>query len=155
MVELRAVVESLGCTDVETYLQSGNVVFRPPPGPNTDLGAEISRALADEVGVDAAVQLRTGAEMEAVVAANPYRRADPTKVVVAFSSAPQQPPELDLSEFAPEGLTVHGREVYFDLPHGQARSRLLKALAKVSRDDGETTSRNWRTVTALADRARS
>ena len=29
MAELRAAVESLGHTDVETYLQSGNVVFTP------------------------------------------------------------------------------------------------------------------------------
>jgi uncharacterized protein (DUF1697 family) len=155
MAELRAVVESLGCTDVETYLQSGNVVFRPPPGPISDLGAEISGALATEVGVAAAVQIRTGAEMEAVVAANPYHRADPTTVVVAFSAVPQRPPDLDLSEFAPEGLTVHGREVYFDLPYGQARSRLLRALARASPDDGATTSRNWRTVVAITDRARA
>ena len=29
MADLRAAVESLGHTDVETYLQSGNVVFTP------------------------------------------------------------------------------------------------------------------------------
>jgi uncharacterized protein (DUF1697 family) len=152
MAELKAVVESLGCTDVATYLQSGNVVFSPPRGSDGTLGSEISRALATAVGLSAAVQIRTGAEMAAVVAANPYERADPTKVVVTFCPTAPQPPDLDLAAFAPEGLTVHGREVYLDLPGGQARSPLLAALARTSPDDGQSTSRNWRTVLALAER---
>ena len=154
MADLKAVVESLGCTDVETYLQSGNVVFSPPERPANDWGFEISRALATAVGLSAAVQIRSGAEMAAVVAANPYQRADPTKVVVTFCSTPPPPPSLDLAAFAPEGLTVHGREVYLDLPNGQARSPLLAALAKISPDDGQATSRNWRTVMAIAERTR-
>ena len=152
MTDLRAVVESLGCTDVETYLQSGNVVFTPSEGSSTDLGPKISKALATAVGLSAAVQIRTGSQMAAVVAANPYERADPTKVVVTFCPTPQEPPTLDLAAFAPEGLTVVGREVYLDLPYGQARSPLLAALAKTSPDDGQTTTRNWRTVVALAER---
>lgn len=154
MTDLKAIVESLGCTDVETYLQSGNVVFSPPAGSGTDLGPEISKALATAVGLSAAVQIRTGSEMAAVVAANPYERADPTKVVVTFCPTPQAPPKLDLVAFAPEGLTVNGREIYLDLPHGQARSPLLAALAKAAPDDGRATSRNWRTVLAVAERTR-
>lgn len=150
MADLREVVESLGCTDVETYLQSGNVAFCPPEGSVTDLGAEISQALAAALGLSASVQIRTGSEMAAIVAANPYERDEPTKVVVTFCPAPAQAPDLDVAAFAPEGLTVIGREVYLDLPHGQARSPLLSALAKAAPDDGQATSRNWRTVVALA-----
>ena len=60
-------------------------------------------------------------------------------------------PGLDLESFAPEGLTVHGPEIYLDLPGGQARSKLLAALAKVKLDDGLATTSNWRTVEALAE----
>lgn len=154
MADLRAVVESLGCTDVATYLQSGNVVFDPPEGSGDDLGAEISNELASALGLSTNVQIRTGAEMAAIVAANPYDRPDPTRVVVTFCPTPPRPPDLDLAAFAPEGLTVHGREVYLDLPGGQARSPLLAALAKATPDDGRSTSRNWRTVLALAEMTR-
>ncbi len=65
MADLRAVVESLGCTDVGTYLQRGNVVFEPPDGFVDDLGAAISTALHEAVGLSAAVQIRTSAEMAA------------------------------------------------------------------------------------------
>lgn len=150
MSDLRAVVESLGHTGVKTYLQSGNVVFEPTGGATGDLSQQISDALYDAVGLRAAVQARTAEQMAQILAANPYDRDDPTKVMVTFLAAPGRPPNLDLESFAPEGLTVHGTEIYFDLPSGLARSKLLPALAKVAPDDGRATSRNWRTVVALA-----
>lgn len=148
MADLRATVESLGHTDVETYLQSGNVVFTAVR-PSSRLGEEISDRLRTTCGIDVRVLTRSGAEMASIVDANPYERDDPTKVVVTFLPSDGQPPDLDLDSFAPEGLTVHGRQVYLDLPLGQGRSRLTAALAKL--DDGRSTSRNWRSVLALTE----
>ncbi len=155
MADLRAVVESLGHTDVETYLQSGNVVFTP--GGSGDLGAAISAALREAVGLDAGIVTKTGAEMARIVAANPYDRDDPTKVVVTFLAATGDAApidDLDLDAFAPEGLTVHGTEIYLDLPFGQARSPLLTELGKRKVFGAVATSRNWRTVLALAEMSR-
>jgi uncharacterized protein (DUF1697 family) len=154
MADLRAAVESLGHTDVRTYLQSGNVVFTPAEGATGPLAAGITAAIAAATGLDVNVLTRTGAEMASVVAANPYRREDPTKVVVTFlaAAADAEPvTTLDLAPFAPEGLTVHGTEIYFDLPGGQARSALLDALGKRKVFGKVATSRNWRTVLALAE----
>jgi len=156
MAELRAAVASLGHTDVATYLQSGNVVFTPAPGTGDgpgQLAAGITAAVAEQVGMAVNVLVRTGPEMAAVVAANPYDREDPTKVVVVFlpnatASAPAG--ALDLGAFAPEGLTAVGTELYLDLPFGQARSPLLVALGKQKVFGAVATSRNWRTVQALA-----
>jgi uncharacterized protein (DUF1697 family) len=155
MADLRAAVESLGHTDVATYLQSGNVVFTPCG--SGDPGPAIAAALRAAVGLDAGVLTRTGAEMAAIVAANPYDRADPTKLVVTFlpraaDAAPAR--DLDLAAFAPEGLTVHGTEIYLDLPRGQARSPLLTELGKRKVFGTVATTRNWRTVVALAEMSR-
>lgn len=154
MADLRDAVESLGHTDVATYLQSGNVVFTPAAGAGTDLGAAITAALRARAGLEAGVLTRTGGEMATIVAANPYDREDPTKVVVTFLEAAGDAAPgaaLDLASFAPEGLTVHGTEIYFDLPDGQARSPLLQALSKQKVFGKVSTSRNWRTVLALAE----
>jgi len=156
MADLRAAVESLGHTDVETYLQSGNVVFTPAKGAGKALGAGITNALADAVGMDVPVLTRTGAQMRRIVAADPYDREDPTKLVVVFlekagDAAPTK--QLDLASFEPEGLTVKGTEIYLDLPGGQARSKLLEALGKKKVFGTASTSRNWRTVQALAEMA--
>ena len=88
------------------------------------------------------------------MAANPYDREDPTKVVVVFlEKAGHATPikRLDLPSFEPEGLTVKGTEIYLDLPGGQARSKLLEALGKKKVFGTASTSRNWRTVQALAE----
>ena len=155
MAELRMAVESLGHTDVETYLQSGNVVFTPATGSvANDLGAGISAALGETVGMDVHVLIRTAAQLRKIVAGKPYRREDPTKVVVVLleRAADAKPAkELHLADFEPEGLTVKGTEIYFDLPDGQARSKLLDALGKKKVFGTKATSRNWRTVLALRD----
>jgi uncharacterized protein (DUF1697 family) len=154
MADLRAAVEGLGHRDVETYLQSGNVVFTPHG--RGDLGAGITKALKEAVGLDVPVLTRTGAEMRKVVGANPYDREDPTKVVVVFlESAGDATPikGLDLPSFEPEGLTVKGTHIYLDLPGGQARSKLLDAMGKQKVFGTASTSRTWRTVQAIAEMA--
>ncbi|HEY6075407.1 MAG TPA: DUF1697 domain-containing protein, partial [Gaiella sp.] len=82
MADLRAIVGSLGHTDVETYLQSGNVVFTPRRRAK-DLAASLSNAIREATGHDVPVVVRTGAELAGVVEANPYTVDDPTRVVVA------------------------------------------------------------------------
>jgi uncharacterized protein (DUF1697 family) len=151
MPALREIVESLGHSDVETYLQSGNVVFtrrgRSDPGPA--LAAAIEKA----TGVEVAVVTRTGDDLARVVEANPYPVSDPTKVVVCFLADAVELPDLelgDLTGYLPDELTVAGREVYVRVPNGQGRSKLMEALVK-RRLRTTLTVRNWRTVTALAE----
>src|SRR5262249_46619308 len=83
MAELRKIVKSEGHTDVETYLQSGNVVFTPK-GRKGELAGRLEQAISEATGLDVRVILRTGRELARVVRANPYTVDDPTRVVVAF-----------------------------------------------------------------------
>ena len=155
MADLRAIVESLGHTDVETYLQSGNVVFAPKRRAK-DLAASLSAAIREVTGHDVPVVTRTGAELAHVVEANPYTVDDPTKVVVAFLADAVDLGDLalgDLSSYLPDELTISGRELYVSVPNGQGRSKLMEALTKRTLPT-TLTVRNWRTVQALADMTR-
>ena len=150
MARLRALYEALGCEEVATYLQSGNVVFTPRG--KGDHAARLSAAIAKETGHDVAVLLRTGKELQKIVDANPYPVSDPTKVVVAFLGEELELGQLelgDLEPYLPDELTVHGRELYVSVPNGQGRSKLMEALVK-RRLPTTITVRNWRTVEALA-----
>lgn len=152
MATLREVVESLGHGDVETYLQSGNVVFTPA-APEGELAEALSAALAERTGLDVEVVVRTAEELERVVEGNPYAVDDPTRVVVAFLADEVDPGELalgDLTAYLPDELTVAGRDVYVSVPGGQGRSKLMEALTK-RRQPTTVTVRNWRTVLALAE----
>jgi len=150
MAALREIVESLGHTDVETYLQSGNVVFAQKG--KSDPAARLSKTIAERTGHDVAVLVRTAKEMAKVIEANPYPISDPTKVVVVFMADALELGQLglgDLGPYLPDELTVHGRELYVSVPNGQARSKLMEALVK-RRLPTTITARNWRTVEALA-----
>ena len=70
MPTLREIAESLGHHDVETYLQSGNVVFTPAPDAPADLAAQLVQAITDATGLDVPVVVRTGKE-------TPSRRVQP------------------------------------------------------------------------------
>lgn len=153
MGDLRAIVESLGHTDVETYLQSGNVVFTPRGRGSKDPGPSLARALAEATRHDVPVVTRTGAELAQVVAECPYHVEDPTRLVVAFLCEAVDLGDLalgDLSAYLPDELTIRGRELYVSVPNGQARSKLMEALTKRTLPT-VVTVRNWRTVVALAE----
>jgi uncharacterized protein (DUF1697 family) len=150
MAALREIVESLGYTDVETYLQSGNVVFTPKG--KSDHAARLAKAIEEKTGHEVAVLLRTGTELAQVVEASPYAVSDPTKVVVAFLGDELELGQLglgDLAPYLPDELTLRGRELYVSVPNGQGGSKLMEALVR-RRLPTAITVRNWRTVEALA-----
>jgi uncharacterized protein (DUF1697 family) len=155
MPMLREIVESLGHSDVETYLQSGNVLFKPKSRSPKDLAGSLTSAIGAATGVDVPVVVRTADELAKVVETNPYPVDDPTRLVVAFLADEVELGALalgDLSSYLPDELTISGREIYVSVPNGQARSKLMEALTK--RDLPTTvTVRNWRTVLALAELA--
>jgi len=149
MADLRSIVESLGHSDVETYLQSGNVVFTPKG--KGDHALRLSKAIEQETGHEVAVLVRTGGELARVVEANPYTVSDPTRVVVAFLGEELELGQLglgDLGPYLPDELTLHGREIYVSVPNGQGRSKLMETLVKRGLPT-TITVRNWRTVEAL------
>ena len=153
MADLRSIVEGLGHGDVETYLQSGNVVFTPAAGAPDDLAGSLEQAIGKATGHDVPVVLRTGAELARVVEANPYRVDDPTRVVVVFLGDELEPGQLglgDLGDYLPDELTQVGRELFVSVPNGQAKSKLMEVLAR-RRQPTTVTVRNWRTVAALAE----
>jgi uncharacterized protein (DUF1697 family) len=156
MAGLRDLVESLGADDVATYLQSGNVVCRAAGSPDL-LAGRLAAALSTGFGVTVPVVARTGRRWSDLVRDNPLAGLDddPTRLHVAFLSAPADPDraralEEEAVAFAPERLVVSGADVYLHCPGGYADTPLQNAFLE-KRLDRVATTRNWRTVTALAD----
>ena len=157
MPALRALVEAGGGEQVSTYIQSGNVVFAHRGRGAAKLSRDLEQRITDSTGLDVPVLLRTKAELDAVVARNPYQDDDPTKVHVLFlegEPAKDALAAIDSGAFAPEELTLIGQEIYYHLPAGMGRAQLPPAVAKL-RDPAirRASARNWRTVTVLADMA--
>jgi uncharacterized protein (DUF1697 family) len=148
MADLRALVESLGHRDVSTYLQSGNVVFSSAFRDTDELAQEIASTLGGAVTV---LVLPAG-ELASIVAANPFPHADTGHLHVTFLADAPEPARvaaLDGDRFAPDAFRLLGRQVYVHAPNGYGRSKLGNAFFERMLGVAATT-RNWRTVTALA-----
>lgn len=155
MTDLQRSFETLGCEQVKTYIQSGNVVFRSKLSAR-GLTGKIEQQLADDFGFSVSVVIRTVEEMCAIVDGNPFlkrekRAIDPARLHVMFLSDTLGADALkklaDLTT-APDQCRCVGNHIYLYLPNGVAGSMLMKRplehILAVT-----TTTRNWRTVTTL------
>ena len=153
MQDLREILSSLGCENVQTYIQSGNAVFSSPADAES-LSGQIRGAIDERFGFAPQVLLLSAARFRAVVAANPFPDAvdAPKSLHVSFLAEPPADPDLQtLDELrAPaERFQLSGDAFYLHAPDGIGRSRLA---AKVERCLGvAATGRNWRTVSKLAE----
>jgi uncharacterized protein (DUF1697 family) len=155
MPALRSACESVGCTDVSTYIQSGNVVLASELGEDA-LRDQLAAAIRGQLGLAPALVLRSADEMAAVLERCPYPDDARDDVHVAFlQAAPDEALRAALGDLdaAPEELAVVGREIYLSLPNGMGRARLPVEMGR--RLSAPTTLRNWRTVTRLVAMARS
>jgi uncharacterized protein (DUF1697 family) len=153
MADLRATFVDLGYDDVQTYIQSGNVLFIAPT-PAATVQAAVEAALEERFELGITVVLRSRAQLGAVVKANPLMSAgrDPAKLHVTFlSSAPpsSRVTALDPRGFLPDELEVSGREVYLHCPAGYGRTKLTNTFLE-RRLGMPATTRSWKTVTTLA-----
>ena len=154
MAELRRVFEDAGCADVQTYIQSGNVLFRKRASDRTRLSRRLERAVEEAFDVPATVVLRTYEELRKVVASHPFG-SDTSKTSVTFLAAKPAPKDvrhlLGL-EIAPDEVKVVGSDVFVRYPRGVQGARLSGAV--LERELGVPgTNRNWKTVGRLAELA--
>jgi len=94
MDALRLLYESLRLRDPQTYVQSGNVVFRTEERDLARLANRIENEIERKFGFRADVILRTTSEMRDVIARNPFakrRGIEPSKLLVTFLASDPGP----------------------------------------------------------------
>ena len=155
MTALRACFEELGFSDVATYIQSGNVLFRTG-GKRAELAARIEGALSEAFGYQANVVLRSKKQMQAIVAGAPkgfgaapdgYRYdvlflKKPLTAATAMKTVPTR-------EGVDEVRAGTGVLYYSRLISEASRSRLSKIVSLPIYQ--RMTIRNWKTTTKLLE----
>jgi uncharacterized protein (DUF1697 family) len=158
MAELRSVCADLGWDDVQSYIQSGNLVFKASSTP-ANLEIELEGAIERQFGLSIPVIVRAEADWSAYVNGNPYPEAsqrEPNLVMLILSKAPPNRDAVEgLLERAlnDERIVQMGDALWIHFPGGSGRSKLSPAL--LDRLVGSTvTARNWRTVLKLDELVR-
>jgi uncharacterized protein (DUF1697 family) len=156
MADLRALLTRLGFDEVQSVLQSGNLVFvsRGASRSCAALESHLEKEVAKALGLKADFHVRTGEEWQSVIAGNPFRAeavSDPSHLLVSFFKAPLIAANVKALQAAitgPERLHAEGRHLYMTFPEGMGNS---KAAVLVDRKlAARGTARNWNTVLKLA-----
>lgn len=155
MAALRRHFEEVGCTDVETVIASGNVVFDSASRGGAGLEKRIARHLEARLGYAVATFLRTPAEVAGVAEAKPFARdlARPGYgVYVGFlAEAPGPAARRGILGLAtPEdAFALDGRELYWRRPGRFSDSKISGSLLEKVLDQ-PMTLRNVTTVRRIA-----
>jgi uncharacterized protein (DUF1697 family) len=155
MNDLRSTLTNLGFEDVQTYLQSGNVVLEPGDRAPGDLARAIEAAISDGFGLEIRVMVRSSEELATVAESHPFfdGGSEPSRFHVVFMDVVPDAAklaDLDPDRSPPDRFEVKGREIYLAYPNGQGRSKLsLDYFERVLGVAG--TARNWNTVTSVLE----
>lgn len=160
MDALRKLCTSLGFEKPQTYIQSGNIVFKTSERELDVVAARLKQALEKKFACSPDVILRTIPEFRAVLAKNPFaKRTDvpPNKLLVFFlaaNPARDARKNLPLLAIQPEELHLIDRHLYIHFPNGVGKSKL--PWARVDKALGTRgTGRNWNSVLKILQIAES
>lgn len=137
---------------VETYLQSGNVLFSARQSDVKKLAAGIKGRVAKDFGFEVEVLVLPQKDMVRVANANPFSDADVKSLYVVFLFELVKKSEFDKLKLplqSGERAVLVGQAVYLSLPNGYGKTKVNNNYFEKALGVSATT-RNWNTVTALA-----
>ncbi len=154
MAEFRTLLGKIGLENVQTYIQSGNIIFRHEQ-PAEALTTSIHQAILNEYGFDVPITIFSPHFLTQVIHNNPFLRKEPSqdikKLAVAFLSEKPSDAQVKILEekyMGDDEFALSGKVVYLLYKNGAGRSKLsnnyLEKQLKVS-----ATSRNWKTTLKL------
>jgi len=148
MARLRAICEELSFERPETFIQSGNILFETE---DMEAAERMEAAIEREFSFQAAVIMRSAAELREVVNHNPFQGRNGAQSLATFlktDPGEQVRKAVRAIPVEPEELRIAGREMYVYYPNGMGRTKL--PMARMERMFGcPSTSRNWNTVEKL------
>lgn len=134
MDALRELYESLGFRNPQTYVQSGNVLFKTSERSIASLAKRIEVGIEKTFGFHADVIVRTTADLKSVIARNPFATRsgiEPGKLLVTFLAGdPTSEARAKIAGIKcdSEELILDGRELFVYYPNGMGRSKLTPAV---------------------------
>lgn len=153
MTDLQAHFNVLGTTAVQTYIQSGNVVFDHPESTAVKLRQPLEKHLSLRLGFAVTVLVKSSRDFAAIARVNPYDPALPElgrRMYVCFfekAAAPAAIQSIQPLISPTERLVVIGDAGYAYYANGLGRAKLDSNV--IERKLGLATLRNWNTVSAL------
>ena len=150
MKDLVDYLEGMGCKNVKTYIQSGNVVFQADPIATSKLAEELSSKIQESHGFKPNILMLKKAKMDRIIKNNPFSIKEGKALHFFFLDSQPQNPDLEMLNKLKSGtekFELVENVFYLYAPDGIGRSKLASKVEKCMRVPG--TARNWNTVIKL------
>ena len=151
MAELRELLGNYGLQDVQTYIQSGNVVFKSDETDNSKLENKISQAILNHFGFDVPVLVKTNSELQTVLNNCSFSEEKMEKsYFILLKSEAESKDIIEVKKMSSEKeeFVINSNCIYIFYSLGAGRAKLgtnwFERKLKVS-----MTARNYRTMTKL------
>jgi len=153
MDALKLLMEELNFKNVSTYIQSGNVIFESENNDTHALAEEISEKISQAYGFQVPAIVLSAFYLSEILHRNPFVNENIDNLYVTFlSGQPKQElmQKIEPLAYKPDEFLVMGDTIYLKCSNGYGRTKInnnffeqkLKLFA---------TTRNWKTVTKLAE----
>ncbi|MBN4081566.1 DUF1697 domain-containing protein [bacterium AH-315-C07] len=159
MADLRLHMEELRFSNVQTYIQSGNIIFKDKQSDPKVLEAAIHKKILKEYGFEVPVIVKQAQDLISALENNPFlkdKNKDPNRLYFTFLDeipSPDNVEKLENVDYRPEEFTVNGTMVYGYSPLGLGNAKVnnnfIENKLKVA-----ATTRNLRTVNKLIELAK-
>lgn len=153
MQALKALVEALGYTQVRTYIQSGNVVFRTAEAEPASVAGQMEEKIMAQFAFHVPVLVRRAGELQEALNRNPFlqQEVEKDKLHVTFLSDQPEPARfstLAAGNYGTDQYHLGEREVFLYCPQGYGRTKLTNTYLE-NKLGRQATTRNLKTVQQL------
>ncbi len=156
MEDLRELMKSAGFENVQTYIQSGNIVFDSKETSKEKTGGKIKELIKGKYGWDVGILMLDHADLAKAIKENPFLKEKDVnlkQVYVAFLS--EEPKTENIEKFAAANVendvaVIDGTVMYLKYFHGAGKTKLTNALIE-NKLKVTATTRNWNTTLKLMD----
>lgn len=156
MKELRELMADLGFSDVQTYIQTGNIAFQSDMSDPKAIASQIRSEIKKQFGFEPDVLVLTQDQLRAAIKANPFPQAESEPKTLHLFFLLEKPADPDLDSL--EGIKAENERFkltesvfYLHAPDGIGRSKLAENIGKFIRVS--MTARNWRSVQKIMEMA--
>lgn len=157
MADLKVLCTKLGLVNVQTYIQSGNLVFELPHAETiTDLEQRLRQSFSESFGFDIPVIIRTAQEWAESISRNPFipeKGKDEKRLYLTCLQCEPSPELLEKIkdyQFLPDRYEIIGRDIFLSCENGYGQTKInndfFEKKLKVT-----ATTRNWNTVMKLKE----
>lgn len=153
MTSLVEMFTTLGCKQVTTYIQSGNIVFEYKKTDSVKLATIISQKIKEAFGFDVDVIVKTKNELDFIFNNNPFIKNEINNLYISFLSSSPQEENIDLGNYDDAEYKIVNDVVYMYFYTKISASKLATNVNERKLKVDIVTTRNWKTTTQLVQLA--